>query len=90
MGIEAPATSGRVTGQTVALGMAGDAALEALAGGLSVIENEALLRIMKADTPETAGRNQARVDVAVGAELALVVALAAGALPAVRSGRMGR
>jgi len=88
--IEAPASQRRVAGKTVSLGMAGDAAFQVLARGLSMIEEEGLLRIMKADAPEPAGGGESRADMAVGAELGLVVALTARAFPTKRCGGMRR
>lgn len=90
VGIEVATPRRRVARKAVTLGMTGDAALEILAGGLSVIKEEGLLRIMEARAPKPAGRDQPRADMAVGAELGLAVALVAGAFPAVRSGRVGR
>ena len=90
VGIEAPAPGRGVAGKAVPLGMTGDAALQILAGRLSVIEGEGLLRVMKADAPKRTARDQSRADMAIGAELGLAVALVAGAFPTVRGGRMGR
>ena len=90
VGIEAPTPYRGVAGKAVSLGVAGDAALEVLACGLSVIEGEGLLRIMKADAPKPTGRDQSSADMAVGAELGLAVALVAGAFPTVRCGWMCR
>ena len=86
--VESPAAHGRVAGQAVALGMAGDAALQILACRLTVIEQEGLLGVVIAAVSKLAGRDEAGVHVAVGAELPLVVAVAAGALPAVGRGRV--
>jgi hypothetical protein len=90
VGIEPPAPCRGVARETVSLGMTGYAALQALACGLSVIKEESLLRIMKARAPKPAGRDQARADMAIGAELGLAVALVAGAFPTVCGGGMGR
>ena len=90
VGIEPPPALRRVTGETVPLGVAGNAALEALPRGLAVIEDEGLLRIMKADASEPAWCDQSRVHMAVGAELSLVVAFIARAFPTVRGGGMCR
>ena len=86
--VESPAAHGRVAGQAVALGVAGDAALQILACRLTVIEQEGLLGVVIAAVSKLAGRDEAGVQVAVGAELPLVVAVAAGALPAVGRGRV--
>jgi hypothetical protein len=90
MGVEAPAAGGRVASEAVSLRMTGDAALQILAGSLPVVQEESLLGVMKAGATEAAGRNQPRGDMAVRAELGLIVALAAGALPAVRGNRVRR
>jgi hypothetical protein len=90
VGIEASAPCRGVAGQAVSLGMTGYTALQILAGRLSVIEDERLLGIMKADAPKSTGGNQSRADMAVGAELGLAVALVAGAFPTVCGGGMGR
>jgi hypothetical protein len=89
VGIEVATPCRGVARKAVTLGMTGDAALEILAGGLSVIKEEGLLRIMEARAPKPAGRDQSRADMAVGAELGLAVTLAAGAFPTVRGGGMG-
>jgi len=81
--VESPAADSRVAGQAVALGMAGDAALQILACRLTVIEQEGLLGVVIAPVSKPGGRDEAGVQVAVGAELPLVVAVAAGALTAV-------
>jgi hypothetical protein len=88
--IEAPTPCRGVADKAVSLGMASYTGLQVLACGLSVIEGEGLLRIMKADAPKPAGRDQSSADMAVGAELGLAVALVAGAFPTVRCGGMGR
>jgi len=77
-----------VAGEAVSLRVTGDAALQILAGSLPVVQEKPLLGIMKADAAEATGRNQPRADMAVGAELGLIVALAAGALPAVGGNRV--
>jgi hypothetical protein len=53
-----------------------------------VVQKEGLLRVMKADAPKLTARHQSRADVAIGAELALVVALGTRALPTVRGDRV--
>ena len=55
VGIEAPTPCRGVAGKAVSLGMTGDTALQILAGGLSVIKEEGLLCIVKADAPKPAG-----------------------------------
>lgn len=88
VGIEAPTPQRGMAGEAVALGMAGHTAFQVLACGLSVIQEKGLLRIMKAAAPKQAGRDQSRADMAVGAELSLVVAVVARAFPAVCCGGM--
>ncbi len=90
VGIEPPTPGRRVAGEAVPLGMTSHTALQVLAGGLSVVQDEGLLRIMKTAAPKPTGGNQSRADMAVGAELGLAVTLAAGAFPTVRGGGMGR
>ena len=89
MRIETPAACRGVTREAVPFGVAGYATLQVLTGSLSVIEEERLLRIVKSAAPKATGRCQSRVEVTVGAELGLVVAFAAGALPGIGRGRMG-
>jgi hypothetical protein len=57
--------------------MARHAALQILPRRLTVIEQEELLGIMIPGAAQPAGRDQAGVQVAVGAELSLVVAITA-------------
>jgi hypothetical protein len=90
VGIEAPAPCRGVAGKAVSLGMTGYTALQILAGRLSVIEDEGLLGIMKADAPKSTGGDQSRADMAIGAELGLAVALVTGAFPTVCCGGVGR
>jgi hypothetical protein len=77
-----------MAGQAVSLGMAGDTALQVLAGCLTVVEEEGLLGVMIAGAPQSARRDQAGIQVAVGTELPLVVAVTTRALPGVGGGRM--
>lgn len=86
VGIETPATLCRVAGKAVALRMAGNAALQILAGGLSMTQEEDSLGIVitAVELPLSA---EPALDVAVGAELARVVAVTAGGLS--RVGRRG-
>jgi hypothetical protein len=87
--VEASSPQRRMAGETISLGMAGNTALQVLPSGLPVIQEEGLLRIMKPDAPKPTGRDQSRADMAVGAELGLVVALITRAFPTVRCGGMG-
>jgi hypothetical protein len=90
VGIEPPPAPRRVTGETVPLGMAGHAALEILARRLAVVQQEGLLRIMKAGASKRTTRNDSRAEVTVGTELGLAVALVAGTLATVGRRGMGR
>lgn len=88
VGIEAPTPQRGMAGEAVSLRMARDAAFQVLACGLSVIEEKSLLCIMKAAAPKQAGRDQSGADMAIGAELGLVVAVVARGFPTVRCGGM--
>lgn len=73
MGIESSPSLGRVAGQTVSLGMTGDAAFQILPSRLAVVQGEVLLCIVITAIQRSLSA-QPRVDMAIGAELARVVA----------------
>jgi hypothetical protein len=87
MGIEASAAQGGVAGETVALGVAGHAALQVLSGGLAVTENEGSFSVVIPCVQGSSSR-ESGLDMAVGAELTGVVAIAAAGLPGIGRGRM--
>ena len=86
VGIEPPASQGRVAGEAVSLGMAGYAALEILSSRLAVAQDERLLGIVVSRV-ERAFRGEPGAHVTVGAKLACIMAIAAAGLPRIcRSG----
>jgi hypothetical protein len=87
MGVEPPAAQGGVAGEAVAFGVAGNAALQVLPSGLSVPKQERSLGVMIACVEPTSS-GEPRADMAGGAELTGVVAIAATGLPGVGGGRM--
>src|SRR5688572_10398971 len=76
-----------MAGETIAFRVAGDAALQVLARGLAVIQQEELLGIM-IPCIQWSLRGQPGFDMTVGAELTGVVAVAAAGLSSVCSRRM--
>ena len=82
VGVKPPAAYHRMAGETIAFRVAGDAALQVLARGLAVIQQEELLGIV-IPCIQWSLRGQSGVDMTVGAELTGVVAVAAAGLPGV-------
>ena len=82
VGIEPPAALGRVTGETVSLGMASNTALEILACGLPMAQEERSLGIM-VPSVEGSSRGQTGAHMAVGAKLPGIMAITATGLPRV-------
>ena len=74
--IEAAPSHRGVASETIAFGVTGDAALQALAGGRAVGEKKARLRVVEPPA-EWALRRESRLLVTVGAERACTVTLAA-------------
>ena len=72
-----------MTGEAVALGMAGHAALQVLPRRLAMTQQEGLLGIMVAGVQLTSS-TKARLHMTVSAELAGVVTVAAVCFPRVR------
>jgi hypothetical protein len=66
-----------MAGEAIPLRVTRHAALQVLPRRLTVVEQEELLGVVISGAPQAAGRDQAGVQVAVGAELPLVVAIAA-------------
>jgi hypothetical protein len=89
MGVEPAASHRRVTGETVTLGMAGDAALEVLSRRLAVAQQERPLGIVVSRV-ERPFRGEPGVHVTVGAKLTRVVAIATAGLPGICRGGMTR
>ena len=86
-----PATAlGRVAAETVPFRMTGHAALQVLASGLTMVQEEFRLGVMVARATQAIRRAEAGTHVAIRAELRLVVTIGAGLIPRVRGGRMGR
>ena len=83
--IEPATTERRVTSEAVALGMAGNAALQALARRLPMGENEAGVPVVEASAKRALGREPCLL-VAVCAECARVMALGARGLTGVGGG----
>ena len=76
-----------MTGETIPLGMAGNAAFQVLAGSLAVIQEEELFGVVIAAAERGAGRH-AGLQVTVGAELSGIVAIGAASFAGVSRGRM--
>ena len=89
VGIEAPTPQRRVAGETVPLGMAGDAVLEILSRRLAVAQEERPLGIVVASV-ERSLRREPGAEVTVGAKLACVVAIAAARLTGIGRNGMTR
>lgn len=89
MGVEPPPAQSRVAGETVTLGMAGDAALEILSRRLAVAQQERPLGIVVSRV-ERPFRREPGVHMTVGAKLTRVVAIAAARLPGICRGGMTR
>ena len=89
VGVEPAASQRRVAGETVTLGMAGDAALEILSRRLAVAQQERPLSIVVSRV-ERPFRGEPGVHVTVGAKLTRVVAIATAGLPGICRGGMTR
>jgi len=79
-----------VAAETVALRMTGDAALQVLSRGLTMVEEKLRLRVVVPCAPQAIPGAETRAHVTVRAELRLVVAIGAGLVARVCSGGMGR
>ena len=88
--VEIAASNSGVAGETVPLGMTGDAALQILTSGLTMVQKELRLGIVVPRASQAVPGAQPGADVTVGAELRLVVAVGAGLVSRVCRGRMGR
>ena len=89
VGVEAAPPGGRVTGEAIALGVAGDAALQALARRLAVPQREGLLGVVEASLQPRRGHDTG-LPMAILTERLGVVAIRAGALASIRLGRVAR
>ena len=77
VGVEPSAALRGVAGQTVPLGVTRNAALQILAGRLTMVQKKFRLGIVVSGTPQAVPRAETGVEMTVGAELRLVVTVGA-------------
>ena len=82
VGINPPSPGRGVTGEAVSLGMTRHTALQVLPSGLAVPQGEGAFGVVKPGV-QRASTREAGLDVAVGAELTGVVAIATAGLPGI-------